>query len=524
MAAWFERETSVLNYGPRAHADPGRRNDRVWLFWPAWAFRVIAPRFRRRSFNTLQKAVLGVLRASRLTAVELGERLGIHRELAAFVVAELQHQGRVDDKWAVTRRAIQLLDDEREESAQLVPGWVFKDPWNDHLWPFVAPSLEYAETGQDANGRVVLELGTTGKPWHQQVWRQSPPGGPLPTAPDAHQILRAARRHRQLERRGAEINRPIDEDEAETGSVGGLDLNRVASIEPLPVPMFLVSFLYVPHSGDDMDWHACEFFGRGSDPTLRRLVAEVAENNEGLARRLDRLLGLTPHENFDEFRRGTKNRERRSRLRLERALTIDIARHAKTADALAEMIDAWLEWRDLGDAAGPRHGRGVLTSCRYALEQLFAEVRQNWPLTGVADRLPRDDREMKEALLQAAADELQLTDFPEALRRVKPGQVRAVSDYDDAWRLRPLVVATLLAAQTDPNHPLRSAARKAPDLLRRIEHVAKVGGEATHGDPGESVNASVEETLEIVGFLLNLPARPIKEITADGEEPKEPPE
>ena len=520
MAASFEAETAVLNYGPHAHADPGRRNDRVWLLWPAWAFRVIAPQLRPRPFNALQKAVLGVLRASRLTAVELGERLGIHRELAAFVVAELQNQGRVDDKWAATERAIQLLEDEREESAQLVPGWVFKDPWNDHLWPFVAPSFEYAETGLDASDRVVLELGTTGKPWQQRVWRQFPPGGPLPTAPDAHQILRAARRHRQLERRRVEvINAPTDEDEAETGSVGGVDLNRVASIEPLPVPVLLVSFLYVPHSGDDIDWHACEFFGRGSDPALRRLVVQVAENNEGLARRLDRLLGRTPHENFAEFRRRTKNRERRSRLLLERALTIDIARHAETADALTEMIDSWLEVRDLGDAAGPRHRRSLLTSCRLALERLFAEIRQGWCLTGVADRLPQEDRETKEALLQAAAEELQLTDFPEALRRVKPSQIRAVSDYDDAWRLRPLVVATLLAAQTDPNHPLRSAARKAPDLLRRIECVAKVGGEATHGDPGGSVDTSVEETLEIVGLLLNLPSRPIKEITADGEEP-----
>ena len=523
MAASFGPETPVLSYGPSAHANPGPRNDRVWVIWPAWAFRVIAPQFRRRPFNALQKAVLGVLRASRLTAAELGERLGVHPELAAHVVTELQNQGRVDDEWAVTGRGIELLDQEREESTDLAPGWVFKDPWNDHLWPFVAPSLEYTRTGQDERNMVVLELGTTGRPWQQRVWMQLPPDGQPPAAPpDAHQILRAARRHRRLERRRQEVNAPIDEDDIETSSVAGLDLNRVASIEPVPEPAFLLSFLYVPRDGDDTDWHACEFFGRGSDPALRRIVIRVAEENQGLAQRLDRLLGLTPHDNFAEFKRAEKDRDRRARWLLERTLTIDVARHEGIANALTETIEGWLELHDLGDAAGRRRRRNVLTSCRSALERLFVEVRKEWPLTGMANRLSRHDWKMNEAVLQNAMDEIGLTVLPDAVRRVKYGHVRAVSDYDDAWRLRPLVAATLLRAQTEPDHPLRSAAGNAPNLLARIERVTALAGEATHaGESGQlapdAVDTSVQETLEIVGLLLNLPVRPIKEILRDGE-------
>ena len=522
MAASFGPETPVLSYGPSAHANPGGRNDRVWVLWPAWAFRVIAPEFRRRPFNALQKAILGVLRASRHTAAELGERLGVHPELAAFVVNELQTQGRVDDKWGVTKRGIDLLDEEHEESTNLAPGWVFKDPWNDHLWPFVAPSLEYARTGQDESNRVVLDLGTTGRPWQQSAWMQFPPEGQQPPPPDAHQILRAARRHRRLERQRQEVSVPIDEDDIETGSVAGLDLNRVASIEPVPEAVFLVSFLYMPREGDDADWHACEFFGRGSDPALRRLVVRVAGENEGLARRLDRLLGLTPHQNFDEFRRAELERDHRARRLLERTLTLDVARHEAVADALAETLEGWLELRDLGDTAGRRHGRNVLKSCRSALEELFVDVRREWPLTGTADQLSRHEWKMNEAVLQNAADEVGLTVLPDALRHVKHGHVRAVSDYGDNWRLRPLVAATLLGARTETNHPLRSAARKAPDLLGRIDRLAELGSEAAHAggsgqlDPG-AVDTSVQETLEIVGLLLNLPVRPIKEILRDGE-------
>ena len=523
MAASFGPDTLVLDYRPHPHTDPGRRNARVWVLWPAWAFRVIAPEFRRRPFNALQKAVLGVLRASRHTPAELGERLGVHPELAAFVVNELQTQGRVDAEWAVTKRGIELLDEEREESTNLAPGWVFKDPWNDHLWPFVAPSLEYARTGQDESGRIVLELGTTGRPWQQPVWTQFPPEGQQSPPPDAHQILRAVRRHRRLERQRQEVSIPVDEDDIGTGSVSGLDLNRVASIESVPEAVFLVSFLYVPREGDDADWHACEFFGRGSDPTLRRLVVRVAGENEGLARRLDRLLCLTPHRNFDEFRRAELERDHRARRLLERTLTLDVARHEAVADALAETIAGWLELQDLGDAAGRRRRRNVLTSCRSALEQLFVEVRREWPLIGIANQLSNRDREMNEAALRAAADELGLTELPDALRSVRQNLIRAVGDRDDTWRLRPLVVATLLRARTEPDHPLRAAAGKAPDFLGRIDRVTALGGEAVHaGDSrqldADIVDTSVQETLEIAGLLLNLPIRPIKEILRDGEE------
>ena len=150
------------------------------------------------------------------------------------------------------------------------------------------------------------------------------------------------------------------------------------------------------------------------------------------------------------------------------------------------------------------------------MNRLFSDVAKRWPLAGVADRLCRD-RELNVATLQAAADDVGLTDLPEVLCRVPPGHVRSVSDYDDSWRLRPLVVATLLRARDEEGHPLRSAGKKAPDLLAQIESVAKLGGEAAHGGGNEpidldSVDISVRETLKIVGLLLNLPVRPIEEV------------
>ena len=189
MVRSFGPETPVLSYrprAPRAH-DPGGRNDRVWLLWPAWAFRVIAPEFRERRINVLQKAVLAILRASKLTAEEMGHRLGINPELAAYVVSELQGQTRVDAGWNVTGAGIELLEEEQMEAANMVPGWVFRDPWNGGLWPFVGSSLERARTERGEDGFPLLDLGTTGKPWRQRAWMQLPPEDTEAQPPDARE-------------------------------------------------------------------------------------------------------------------------------------------------------------------------------------------------------------------------------------------------------------------------------------------------------------------------------------------------
>ena len=546
MAMSFGPDTPVLSYGPRAHADPGGRNDREWLLWPARAFRVVAPELRPRGVNLLQKAVLGVLRASRLTAAELGRRLGVHPELAAFVVTELQTQGRVDDAWTVTRRGVEVLEEEHDQSTELAPGWVFRDPWSGSLWPFVAASLEYAPTELDERGYPVLMLGKTGRPWLQSAWMQLPPGGRsgelsdgasgAAEPPDAREILRAVHRHKRRAQRSRRLGEWENEDDDTEGTaVSGLDFNRISVIEPEPEPVFLVSYLYVPRDGYDADWHACDFFGRGSDPALRRLVVRVAddEREPRLARRLNRLLGRTPHCDFDTFRRAARGWESCARRLAEWALTMNV-HHYGVVEPLTETLEGWLEMRDLGDAAGPRHWRNVLTSCRRTLERLFRDVAKAWPLAGVEEGLSRHDRKVNEEVppmvnqkkqpnvnqekLRASAVDVGFAGdaVPEALCNVRYGLVRSVSKYTDSSRLRPLVAATLLRASTEEHHPLRSAARKAPNLLSRIERVTKRGGEAAHDNVGgqfdiDSATTSVKDTLAIVGLLLDLPVRPMDE-------------
>jgi hypothetical protein len=340
-----------------------------------------------------------------------------------------------------------------------------------------------------------------------------------PVAPDARELLRAAVRHGRLERRAKRLGLWRDEGDPPV-DLRRFDLDRVATIEPEPEPVFLVTYLYVPRGRSDsgFDWHACDFFGRGSNPELRQLIAKVAVEEEGLGRGLDWILGRTIYGGFDEFRRATAARERRAQVMLERALTLDI--HQRGVDEpLAEALAAWLEVKELGDAAEMWRRRGVLMTCRRALERLFREIARNWPLAGVADRLSLDG-EVNRARLAAAAAAVGLTEVPDGLLRVTHGQVRSVTEFGDGWRLQALVAATLLRALGDHDHPLRIAAGKAPDLLTRIVRVAAQGGEAAH-DVDEprfelpTIEACVDATLAVVGLLLGLPARTIHEVERD---------
>jgi hypothetical protein len=538
MARSFDKETPVLLYGTRrgskgpwAHAHPGSPNERAWLLWPAWAFRVVAPQLQRRRINVLQQAVLGILRASRLTAVEIGQRLGIHAELAAFVASELQIQGRVDAQWNVTKTGIELLDDE-EELATLVPGWVFRDPWRDSLWPFVAASLEYARTERNADGYPVLDLGTTGKPWTQSAWMQFASANGDPVPPDAREIIRAAVRHGRLIRRARRLDAWGDDGEP-SSDLGRFNIDRVSSIETEPQPVFLVTYLYVPRDGSEsgIDWHACDFFGRGSSPPLRQLITQVARTDEGLFRVLDRLMGRTIYGGFEEFKRATAAREHRAQVLLERTLTLDIRRHG-VSEPLADALAAWVEVTELGDASPMRRRREVLGACRRALERLFREIARTWPLAGIADRLSRDGV-VNRARLQRAATLVGFTEVPEAFLGVTQHQVRSVAEYGKWWRLRPVVAATVLRAENDAGHPMWSAARELSDLLCRIDRVARQAGEAAHdGDEPchphgaplgaqnpdfdlAAVKACLDSTLAVVGVLLGLPARSIHEEERD---------
>lgn len=507
MASSFNPEAPILLYDLRAHANPGRRNDRFWFCWPAWAFQVVAPANPHRQINVLQRTVLGLLRSSHLTASEIAERLAIDQELAAFVVIELQGQGYVEEgpHWGVTQRGLRQLRGEEEASTDLEVGWVFQNPWTRELWPFIAPGLEQASTTQRGEYRQ-LNLGSTGSPWDQRIWIQQTSRGYR--SPDAREILSASRRHRQLRRRSERQRRQgsywVDaEEEREVPIPDGLDIRRLTTIREEPESVFLTSYLYVPKVTDEMDvdWHACDFFGHGSNPTLRRQLIMRAEEFPPLSNALSNWIGRAHYyDGFEGFREHQRQIRERAKGLLVQCMSVQVET-CPERERLRRVFEALCEVELLGEQANSARRESVLLECRKTLERSFRELAKRYPLDGVWEDMS-GDRDLDAVLLQRISEELGIEAIPESFQRVKQYQVRAVSDYDDAWRLRALIVATMLAARRDPEHPLHRVAIEAPDLLDTLDGIASAAGRASHDNDHSPL--TFEDLREVVDDLVRI--------------------
>lgn len=518
MAQSSNVDRQVLWYGPRGHAHPGPRNERLWLLWPSLAYMVVAPEPRTRILNALQRAVLGVLTARRLTAVELASRLGIHPELAAFVIMELQQVGRLDESGQPTQRGIEDLEDEREGDAQVVPGWVFQDPWSGSLWPYVAASLQAKETVAGANGGLMLSLGTPGKPWHQATWMQKlPPDKCNP--PDAREIARASIRHGRLLKQ-AGYREVSDVDGFGTVDEGRVDLRKISFIEATPKPVFLATFAYIPRDGDDRDsgWYVCDFFGRGSSPELRNVVNKAASRDRNLANKLAQFLGARTDREPGAILQESEVRRAQAAQVLDTTLTYGIRRFS-VADHLQDALEAWLEVRELGPSPAPRKLADVMVNVRKALESLMSDVAERFPVARAANALTKgDSHQSKDAnreVIRRAAVDLGFAEIPDSLLKVTWGKVRSVSEYGDSSSLRALVVALLLTASIIEGHPFKKLGSTQGDFLGRLDWIIDTANTAAHSQrPKETdrpasvaprvVHECIVNTLLISGWLLDL--------------------
>ena len=161
-------------------------------------------------------------------------------------------------------------------------------------------------------------------------------------------------------------------------------------------------------------------------------------------------------------------------------------------------------------------------ACLQCLEAVFGGMAKKHPFGAVwkgvfvsrsdpktGPRLvPQQDEAWLEATYKAAARAVGFTEpIPESLLRIRPKDIRWVAE-SGGRRLWPLVMACLLLAQTQPSHPLRDVAAKAPGLLRDIDAIARQREDPAPSDGGQrtvsDVSATVESTYNVISILLGL--------------------
>jgi len=509
MAFEFNKGSSVLYYSPKPHA---RWEKRRYVLWPAWAYRVVAPRKRARKLNVFQRAVLGLCMAGIVKYEVVGEHLDVHKDLAAFILKELMDMGYVDSQGFPTESGRKTLEEDSVDSHEMVTGFVFQDPWTGDLWPRFVSQLTCCELSYRDNGFPDLLLGTKGNHKRWNAFMVLPGDVPPLSRPDAKDIIEAVSRGA----RARKMDGFDDDDEIiDNEEVSDRYIPRVSFIEEKPQAVFLTSFLYVPEQGSGVaDWYICDPFGFGKSSSLRRKYETVMKEKTGLLDAIRSLIGEDVDGGYEEQKQWFEMIRTEARLEVERRFMVNIRSYG-FYEALVDFESNVREIRLAGSSCPNQRIKGALRSGSNVLEACFKEMTLAWPLGNVWEKVyvknyklrwvPQQERNYLKSIYESAFQSAGFdTPVPDSLINIKPGQIRSVAEYGDSWRLRPSVTATALRASGDPSHPFRKIAGHDPRILEAIHASAEIGGAAGHtGDRDVTVD-DVEKQMERVFSIVEL--------------------
>ena len=516
MASPFKRDAHVLHFGPRLPKDPDtnqrmRWTERRFILWPALMYRVVAPEVRDRKLNVLEKAVLGLCRAGASNVQTIGARLHIHAELAALIYVELKQRGLLGKNGLPTAKGVDVFEEETLDARRMVTGHVFQDPWSGDLWPRFVQKLDYVELQQNSAGFPDLVLGSKGKPRRERAFMVLPGDLAIPPAPGASDIVRATRRHRAALRR-SDSYESADEDDT-FAHAGSVVLERVSLVDDRPTPVFVTSFMYLPEAVDLAgEWHACDPFGLGVSPPLRRALEREMRKSSGLRMAFENMIGRSLDEQIQDQQRWAGEIRAMAVNNVEKALSLN-ARDLPQYDDLVALEYAHVEAELLATSCPDHKLRALVGDARRALEATFGAIFQRHPPQQVwrrvySNRRPVEDDLYCQTVYEASAKVVGFhVPLPDALTHVKPSHVKAACYPDGNWRLRAAIIAAVLAARDDRTHPLRRAAAQDPKLLHLLDGVAQAGGAVHAGAERLSFRAAsrvVADVHRAVGLLCGL--------------------
>ena len=510
MAESFKRDTPVLDFSPYRPATHSIYARREFILWPAYSYRIVAPRPRNRPLNLLQRAVLNLCRAGVRELEEMGKKLAIHRDLAAVVFLELENLALLTKTGAPTEKGLRTLAEDIDESYDMITGHVFQNPWGGELWPRFVDRLQYCEVEYKENGFPRLQRGARGNPASFEAYAVLPLEcmSPKPKPPE---IVDAVARHARASQHREELWEEEDEHDLElVPSFSGQSIQKVSFIEDTPSPVYLTTYLYSPKDAPS-EWDVCDPFGLGVSQRLRGWIEDVMRKDNRLFEivagfaKSDIENGLEKHNLWLEKLRQVAVSS------IEQRFSTEMRRHA-LFEPLVQMECAAQEALSLGENCPVYKLKSSLRSCLSTIEALFRAMEGGHPLNDVWKLVyvkrvnqnsgkeiwyPQREKRIVQAMyLQAAKDVGFDGPFPEAMLNTEPKVIKSVAEYGIFWKLRALVVATVFAAWNNPKHPLHTAAVRMPGMLREINEIANQGGKAGHSNDEKNTLEDLKSTRE----------------------------
>jgi hypothetical protein len=495
----FDLDTPILYYDPKSKE---KWRDRRFFLYPAWMYRVVAPRTSYNKLNILEKAVLGLANAGVQSAEPIGKHLEIHKDLAALILSELSDRNLINNYGIPTEQGNRLLRDEIFTTEEPIAGYIFQDVWTNELMPRFIDIEESADTRLNPSGFPELNLGSVGQPNYQTL--VMPRVHDLsPQTPNPKDILKAVRSYSKAL---ASNTSDLDVDDMPEESLHNsqiLSLKRISFIEEEPTAIWLATFLYLPN--DDPDWLVCDPFGLGDSPWLRKAIKKQFEK-DNFRELQKRILGKS--ESRDD--QGTLSKlmemyRSDAEQRVEFKLTMAIRRYDDIYASLVRMESDRAQIKAL-DAAKQQDPliESCLIQCQKVGEQIFKYISPKYSPNNEWRQLSNNDKNGNRKFINDLAKQLGFTvPLPATLTDVKQGKVRNAAEYG-SQSLRPHILAALLATRIFADHPLRNLAKKHPDILSKLDQLATLRDSSSHASTRASPNLTeVDRCIETVYYLVS---------------------
>jgi hypothetical protein len=505
----FTQNTPILYYDPKSQK---KWRDRRFFVYPAWMYRVVAPRTSHNKLNILEKAVLGLSNAGVQSAEQIGSHLEIHQDLAALILSELSDRNLINNYGILTQDGKKLLENETFTTEESMAGYIFQDVWTNELMPRFINTEERADTRLNSSGFPELNLGSVGQPKYQTLLMPTV-RDPSPQTPNSKDILKAVRSHSKAIGKLASNTSDLDDDDIPDESLHNpqmLSLKRISFIEEDPTPVWLATFLYLPDG--DPDWLVCDPFGLGDSPWLRKAINKQFEQDN--FRELQKRISGMSESREDQ---GTLSELMEKSLsdakhRVEVKLTMAIRRYDDIYNSLVRMESDRAQIKVL-DATKQQEPliESCLIQCQKVGEQIFNHIRpkylpnQEWKQLSINDKY--GNRKFINDLARWIGFAVPL---PATLTDVKQGKVRNAAEYG-SQSIRPLILAALLATRIFADHPLHNLAQIYPGILSRLDQLATLRDASSHASSRASPNLTpdqcdrcIETIYHLVSNILNL--------------------
>jgi len=517
-----KQDTPILYYKPRGSQ---RWRDRRFFLYPAWMYRIVAPRTSANKLNILEKAILGLCNAGVKSADEMSNYLEIHRDLAALIIVELSDRKLVNSYGIPTESGKRILQDEISINEKAIAGYIFQDIWSNDLMPRFVETEERADTQlDDTSSFPKLNLGSVGQPNYQSLVMPTVQNAVAQT-PSVRDILKAISSDSKAIAKASnsenENDRDLDdndssEDTWHTSQIASLE--RISFIEEEPTAVWLTTFAYLPENlSDEVDWLICDPFGLGDSVWLRKAIYRQFEqqNFRELHKRLLTMTESRPNQGTltELMERYTSEAKQQVECKLSTAI--------KRWHDFYEEITRLQRYRiEIGKLDDPKQQSDrietCLIQCQKIGEQVFSHLQSNYPPQEEWRKLSRNDKSSNRNFINALAEHIGfIAPIPYSLTNIDQNYVRSAAQ-NNKGSLRARIIAALLATRIFPDHSLHNLARSHPDILIDLDELADLRNASGHYNAGRAspetdlikADRSIETIYKLVANILNLSYSP----------------